>query len=41
MIDQRPHVDLSKCIRCFCCQELCPYHAVEIKRNKLSQIIFR
>lgn len=41
MIEQRPVADLSRCIRCFCCQELCPYHAVEIKRGKLSRVLFR
>jgi len=28
----RPEADLSACIRCFCCQELCPRKAVAIKR---------
>ena len=41
MIEQRPVADLSRCIRCFCCQELCPYHAVEIKRGKLSRLLFQ
>jgi len=41
MIEQRPYADLSRCIRCFCCQELCPYHAVEIKRGRLSKLLFR
>ncbi len=27
-----PRIELSKCIRCFCCQELCPQHAIKIKR---------
>lgn len=37
----RPEVDLQKCIRCFCCQELCPKKAVEIKRPWLFQIMAR
>ncbi len=32
MKDNKPHADLEGCIRCFCCQELCPSKAVEIKR---------
>ena len=27
-----PHVDLKKCIRCFCCQELCPKTDIEVWR---------
>lgn len=28
--DKRAEIDLHRCIRCYCCQELCPYGAVEI-----------
>lgn len=31
--------DLTKCIRCFCCQELCPYHVVKIKSGILYKIV--
>lgn len=31
----RPQVDLRRCIRCYCCQELCPKTDVEISRNLL------
>ncbi|WP_026487363.1 DUF362 domain-containing protein [Caldanaerobius polysaccharolyticus] len=41
MQDKKPHVDLEKCIRCFCCQELCPYKAVEIKQPFISRFMFR
>ena len=41
MVDGKPHADLSSCIRCFCCQELCSCQAVEIKRGKLSKLLFR
>ena len=30
--NRKPTVDLSKCIRCFCCQELCPKTDVDVKR---------
>lgn len=34
-----PAVNLSLCIRCFCCQELCPKKAVEIRRPWLFRIM--
>ncbi len=36
-----PTVDLSRCIRCFCCQELCPREAVGIKRPWLFRVLAR
>ena len=38
--DSKAVVDLSDCIRCFCCQELCRYNAVEIKRPLLGKLLF-
>ena len=26
-----PVYDYRKCIRCFCCQEMCPYGAIRVK----------
>lgn len=34
-------VDLNGCIRCFCCQELCPFVAVEIKKPLINRIVVR
>ncbi len=34
-------IDLSSCIRCYCCQELCPFKAVRIKRPLLNRLIIR
>ena len=31
----RPQVDVRKCIRCYCCQELCPKTDVEVRRIPL------
>lgn len=39
--DKNPKIDLDGCIRCFCCQELCPYEAIKIYRPLLGRIIFR
>ncbi|MFH1683398.1 MAG: DUF362 domain-containing protein [Candidatus Margulisiibacteriota bacterium] len=32
-------IDLSKCIMCFCCHELCPYKAIKLKRSWLAKMI--
>ena len=40
MVDDFPEVDLDQCIRCFCCQELCSYEAVEIKYPLLAKLFF-
>ena len=32
---RRPQVDLRKCIRCYCCQELCPKTDVEVSRSPI------
>ena len=34
-------VNLDGCIRCYCCQELCPFKAVSIKRPLLNKIAIR
>ena len=41
MCGGKPRVDLQRCIRCFCCQELCPSKAVKIKRlpQALSSVL--
>lgn len=39
MVDGKPVLDLNKCIRCFCCHELCNYNAVEVKRPWLIKIL--
>lgn len=41
MVNGKPRVDLEKCIRCFCCQELCYHKAVEIYRPWLLRQIHR
>ncbi len=29
----------ANCIRCYCCQELCPFAAIEIKKNLIIKVI--
>lgn len=36
---RRPHVDVKKCIRCYCCQELCPKTDVEVRRNPIFVLL--
>ncbi|MFC2014773.1 DUF362 domain-containing protein [Chloroflexota bacterium] len=31
----------DRCIRCYCCQELCPEEAINVKETILSRVIFR
>jgi len=31
-------IHYDKCIKCFCCQELCPYGAVRIRKNPLLKL---
>lgn len=35
----RARIDYSGCIRCYCCQELCPFEAIKIKRNPIVSLI--
>lgn len=41
MRNNKAEVSLENCIRCFCCQELCQYQAVKIKRPLLGRILTR
>ena len=31
MADRAPSFDYSRCIRCYCCQEMCPQGAIGLK----------
>lgn len=41
MIGDKPHVDLNRCISCFCCHELCNFDAVRIKRPWFLKLILK
>jgi uncharacterized protein (DUF362 family)/Pyruvate/2-oxoacid:ferredoxin oxidoreductase delta subunit len=41
MKEGKPYVDLNKCIRCFCCHELCRYNAVVIRRPWFIRMVLR
>jgi heterodisulfide reductase subunit A-like polyferredoxin len=36
-----PRHTYSNCIRCYCCQELCPEGAIEVKTPLLGRLFFR
>ena len=39
--DGLARIDLIKCIRCFCCEELCEYGAIGITRRRFPLGFFR
>ncbi|MFH2013344.1 MAG: DUF362 domain-containing protein [Pseudomonadota bacterium] len=39
IVNDKVRINYKTCIRCFCCQELCPEGAVGIKRGWLSNIL--
>jgi uncharacterized protein (DUF362 family)/Pyruvate/2-oxoacid:ferredoxin oxidoreductase delta subunit len=41
MNNDKPVVDLYKCISCFCCHELCNFDAVDIRKPWLFKVLFR
>ena len=38
-VHRQAKIDRSHCIRCFCCQELCPHRCVKIRKNSLIRIL--
>ena len=41
MNGERATIDLSQCIRCYCCHEMCPDKAVVLKRSLLASLLSR
>jgi uncharacterized protein (DUF362 family)/ferredoxin len=39
IVNKRAHMDLKKCIRCYCCHELCPQLAVELERPLVGRLL--
>jgi len=35
-----PIYDYNKCIRCYCCQEMCPYHVIKTKTPIIGKVIY-
>ena len=38
LVDGRARMDAARCIRCYCCHELCPQLAVELRRPWLGRL---
>lgn len=38
IVNNKARVDQSKCIRCFCCQELCPFDAIRLRKPFVYRI---
>jgi ferredoxin len=32
-------IDRKKCIRCYCCHEMCQFHAIELRQGMLSRLV--
>jgi formate hydrogenlyase subunit 6/NADH:ubiquinone oxidoreductase subunit I len=41
VIDGKVHIDYDKCIRCYCCQELCPEDLVHLAEGRLLKLARR
>jgi len=47
IVDDKAVIDYSKCIRCYCCHELCPYDAVYLPkgvsgaRKRIENVMFK
>ena len=39
IMDGRACMDLETCIRCYCCHEVCPERAIELRRPWLSRLV--
>ncbi|MFP3896938.1 MAG: DUF362 domain-containing protein [Anaerolineales bacterium] len=39
IVDGKAHMDPQTCIRCYCCHELCPQLAVELRRPLLGRLL--
>ena len=40
-VDERLKINDDKCIQCYCCRELCPHNAVEIRKSLVAKILTR
>jgi ferredoxin len=41
VVDGKPVFDMDKCIRCFCCIELCPQRALRITRGRIGNLFLK
>ena len=41
IIHGKASFDLTNCIRCYCCHEMCQYHAIQMKRSVTGKVIHK
>jgi uncharacterized protein (DUF362 family)/NAD-dependent dihydropyrimidine dehydrogenase PreA subunit len=41
IVDNISRINYGKCIRCYCCHELCPYGSIHLKRSFVHEILQR
>ncbi|MBN1871021.1 MAG: DUF362 domain-containing protein [Candidatus Omnitrophica bacterium] len=39
--EERSLINAKRCIRCFCCHEACPYKSIYIRKNFITNILWR
>lgn len=39
MVNNKAVIDYNKCIKCFCCQELCPYLMIKVKKPIIYRLL--
>jgi uncharacterized Fe-S center protein len=39
LVNGKAHMDTARCIRCYCCHELCPHLAVELYKPWLGRVL--
>ena len=39
MVKPDPIFERGKCIHCYCCHEMCPYNAIDLKRKPIIEVI--
>lgn len=39
VVSKRPEIGYARCIRCYCCHEMCDNHAISLKRSPAGRII--
>jgi len=41
LVNRKARMDESVCIRCYCCHELCPHLAIDLKKPLLGKLLMR
>jgi uncharacterized protein (DUF362 family)/Pyruvate/2-oxoacid:ferredoxin oxidoreductase delta subunit len=36
VVDEKPRIDYTKCIKCYCCHEMCDSRAISLERNEAA-----